>query len=362
MRNKISYLGCDMHKKYSLFVSMDDEGNFGPFIRKENDKNIIKEYLNTLPKGTPIAVESTGNWYWFIDELEQAGLHPMLAHPKKSKLMMGQINKTDKLDAKGLAILLKNGTLPTIWIPPGNLRDQRELLRWRMVLSQIKVKLKNRIQSVFAKYGIPLDGVSDLFGGKGQQLLYEKNFELPVETKKCVEQQLSLLSETEVKIKELENRLKLLIGENQQMKLIQTAPGIGTILSMVIIMELGDIKRFPRAEKLASYSGLVPRVHSSGGKTYYGKTRSDVNRYLKWAFVEAANSIVRHRKKWPNKHSVMLYERIRSKKGHAKAVVAVGRHLAEAIYWMLINNECYKEPKQKNVSSTPRQARYCSAS
>ncbi len=65
--------------------------------------------------------------------------------------MMGQINKTDKLDAKGLATLLKNGTLPTIWIPPGNLRDQRELLRWRMVLSQIKVKLKNLIQYVFAK-------------------------------------------------------------------------------------------------------------------------------------------------------------------------------------------------------------------
>ena len=146
------------------------------------------------------------------------------------------------------------------------------------------------------------------------------------------------------------------------MKLIQTAPGIGTILSMVIIMELGDIKRFPRAEKLAAYSGLVPRVHSSGGKTYYGKTRSDVNRYLKWAFVEAANSIVRHRKKWPNKHSVMLYERIRNKKGHAKAVVAVGRLLAEAVYGMLIKNEYYKEPNKKNVSSTPRQARHNSAS
>ena len=362
MKNKISYLGCDMHKRYSLFVSMDDEGNYGPFIRKENDKTIIKEYLSTLPKGTPIAVESTGSWYWFIDELEQAGLQPMLAHPKKSKLMMGQINKTDKLDAKGLAILLKNGTLPTIWIPPGTLRDQRELLRWRMSLSRIKIKLKNRILSIFSRYGIILDGASDLFGKKGQQLLNEKNFELPIETKRCVDQQLILLSEIEEKIKELENRLKMLICENKQMQLIQTAPGIGTILSMVIIMELGDIKRFSRAEKLAAYSGLVPRVHSSGGKTYYGRTLSDVNKYLKWAFVEAANGIVRHRKKWPNKHSVRLYERIRNKKGHAKAVVAVGRHLAEAIYGMLVHSECYKEPNQKNVSSTPRQARSNSAS
>lgn len=362
MSTKISYLGCDMHKKYSVFVSMDEEGNYGSFIRKDNDKRSIKEYLSTLPKGVPIAVESTGNWYWFIDEIEKAGLQPMLAHPKKSKLMMGQINKTDKLDAKGLAILLKNGTLPTIWIPSGNLRDQRELLRWRMVLSRTKVKLKNRIQSVFAKYGIELYEASDLFGKKGQQILDEKTYELPIETAKCVKQQLNLLSQIEIQIHELEDRLKVLIRENQQMQLIQTTPGIGTILSMVIIMELGDIKRFYRAEKLAAYSGLVPRVHSTGGKTYYGRTRSDVNRYLKWAFVEAANGIARHRKKWPNRHAVRLYERIRKKKGHAKAVVAVGRHLAEAIYWMLSKNECYKEPNLKNVSSTLGQARTNSAS
>jgi transposase len=78
-----------------------------------------------------VAVEATGNWHWIIDEIEQAGLQPRLVQPRKAKLMMGQINKTNKLDAQGLNRLQRNGTLPTVWIPPGLLRDLRELSRYR---------------------------------------------------------------------------------------------------------------------------------------------------------------------------------------------------------------------------------------
>ena len=82
----------------------------------------------------------------------------------------------------------------------------------------------------------------------------------------------------------------------------QTLPGFGAILSAVVILEMGDPRRFPDAEHFASYAGTTPRVHSSGEKTRYGKLREDVNRYLKWAFVEAANVIVRHHRSWPDRH------------------------------------------------------------
>jgi transposase len=346
-----------MHKRYSVFVTMDRQGKVGSYERKNNHREELKEYLASFPKKLPIAVESTGNWYWFIDLIEEAGLQPMLAHPRKSKMMMGHVNKTDKLDAKGLATLLRNGTLPSVWIPPAKVRDQRELLRWRMTVTQIGVKLKNRIQATFANHGIKLEGPSDLFGIKGKEILSDKISCLPTETQKCIRQELNLLEQIQIQVKELEHRIKILIKENPPIQLIQSAPGIGMIHSMVICAELGDISRFSRSEKVASYCGLVPRVHSSGGKTYYGKTRNDVNRYLKWAFVEAANGISRHRKKWQDIHAVRLYERIRYKKGHSKAIVAVGRHLSEAVFWMLTKNEPYKEPKNKNVSSTPGQAR-----
>lgn len=356
--NKVSYIGCDMHKNYSVFATIDEKGNIGPFQKRSNDKESIGEYLNSLPKGIPIAVESTGNWYWLIDQMEQVGLKPMLTHPRKAKLMMGQINKTDKLDAKGLATLLRNGTLPTLWIPPGELRDQRELLRWRMVVSQTGVRLKNRVHASFAKYGIKLEGATDLFGNKGKDILQRMIGQLPCETAWCVQQQLTLLRQIEIQLKQLEHRIMQLIGKSDQMRLIQTAPGIGNILSIVIMMELGDITRFYKPEKLAAYCGLVPRVHSSGGKTFYGRIRRDVNLYLKWAFTEAANSVSRHRRKWPDKHAVRLYERIRRAKGHSKAIIAVGRHLAEAVYCMVSKDESYREPKKhRNVSSTPGQAR-----
>jgi transposase len=123
----------------------------------------------------------------------------------------------------------------------------------------------------------------------------------------------------------------------------------------VIALEIGSIGRFAGAEKLASYAGKVPRVNSSGGKTHYGKVRPDVNRYLKWAFTEAANAIVLQQERQPDSHVVRLYQRVCRHKGHAKAITAVGRHLAEATYWMLKNNEPYREPKRKQlVSHTQR--------
>ena len=111
------YIGCDVHKKYSVFSAVDDRGKTLHHRRVEHDRDNFRLFLDSLPTGSPIAVETTGNWYWIIDEMEQAGHNPTLAHAAKSKLMMGQINKTDKLDANGLAMLLRNGTLPSVWIP-----------------------------------------------------------------------------------------------------------------------------------------------------------------------------------------------------------------------------------------------------
>jgi transposase len=272
--------------------------------------------------------------------------------------MMGQINKTDKLDARGLALLLRNGTLPTVWIPPRSLRDLRELPRFRMKLTRIRTRLKNYIHATLDKYAIHFTSISDLFGVKGRNWLTTRLGELPPETKRCLQQSLQLLDQAQEQIMQTEQRIRDQIEQTPSMQLLQSLPGVGPILSILIALEVGSIERFPCAEKLASYAGTVPRVHSSGGKTYYGPVRHDVNHYLKWAFVEAANAIVMHQKRRPTSHVVHLYRRIRQRRGHGKAIVAVARHLAEATYWMLKKEEVYKEPSRSEVSSTPGQARY----
>jgi transposase len=346
-----NYIGCDAHKKYSIFTAISQYGEIFSAQRVEHDREKYRSFLRTLPPGSHIAIESVGNWYWMIEEMEKAGHKPFLVNPHKAKLMMGQINKTDKLDAEGLAKLALNGTLPVVWIPPGELRDQRELPRMRLVFVSVRTKLKNRIHATMAKYGITFNEVSDLFGGKGRRLLEKSLSELPPETRVSVQEELRLLDQVEQSIKQAEKRIAEVIKQDHAMQLLKTIPGVGPILAITIALEMGEVDRFLNGEKFASYAGKVPRVISSGGKTYYGKVRPDVNRYLKWAFTEAANAIVLQQHRLGDCHVLELYRHVCRPKGHAKAITAVGRHLAEASYQMLKNNEPYREPRKRLVAS-----------
>lgn len=349
------FYGCDAHKKYSVFAFMDEEGNQGPSLRVNNERDQFSYFLDTLPPGSPIALETVGNWYWMVDEMEQAGHEPRLTHAGKAKLMMGQINKTDKLDAKGLALLLRNGTLPSVWIPPAELRDQRELPRMRIAFVRVRTMLKNRIHAALAKYAIEIKEVSDIFGVGGRALIKSRLEELPPQTRRSVEAQLELLDQVKEQIGLCEKQIEEIIEKTPAMRLLMTIPGVGSVLAVVIAMEVGEVERFPRAESLANYAGTVPRIKQSGGRVRFGKVRPDVNRYLKWALIEAANIVVLNQTRWPDRHVVRLYRRIRQRRGHAKAVVAVARHLAEATYWILTKNEPYREPKRNNpVSSTQK--------
>lgn len=343
------YIGDDAHKKYSVFRTVDEKGNVGSPERVTHDKELYRKYLSTLPPCSPIAIESVGNWYWMIEAMEKAGHKPILVNPAKAKLLMGNINKTDKLDAKGLAILNLNGSLPAVWIPPAELRDQRELSRMRMSFVEVRTKYKNRIHATLAKYAIVIDSVSDLFGKQGRILLEGAIRELPPETRKSVEEQLILLDQVSGQIEQIEKHIREVVEMTPMMQLIKTLPGVGDLLAIVIALEIGTVERFASAQHLASYSGTVPRVSSSGGKTHHGQVRTDVNHYLKWAFIEAASCINLQQHKIQGRHVMELLTRVQKQRGYPKAAVAVGRHLAEATYCMLKHNEPYHEPNLKRT-------------
>ncbi|MEM3658515.1 MAG: IS110 family transposase [Candidatus Hadarchaeum sp.] len=133
-----------------------------------------------------------------------------------------------------------------------------------------------------------------------------------------------------------------------EVKLVRSLPGAGFILATVIALEVGDVRRFPRPAHLASYAGTVPMVQQSGDKVWHGKTQEDVNRYLKWAYAEAANALARHAQKNPHRHVRCLYLRIQERKGRQKAVGAVSRHLAEATWWVLVTQQPYREPMYRS--------------
>jgi len=338
------YIAFDSHKRYTWVEHEQVATGKVRQYRIEHAPGAIRQALAGCAPGTAVAIEATANWYWIIEEIEQARCVPQLVHPRKAKLMMGQINKTDKLDTHGLNVLQRNGTLPTVWIPPGNLRELRELTRTRVVLVAQRTRWKNRITATLAKWGLPASEYSDAYGKKAREELGQRLARLPEQTRWATEQMLGQLDGLSTQIRAFEQRLEELVDATSEMQRLETLPGVGVILAATIWLEIGETGRFLSAERLASYAGTTPRVHASGDRTRYGRTRPDVNRYLKWAFAEAANSVAVNHRRCPERHVSQLYARLRVRKGHAKAVGAVARHLAEAAFHVLSRQQGYRDP------------------
>lgn len=338
-------IALDVHKHYTWARVENTEGQQLYASRLAHSRGCIKNFVQRWTAGSPVAVETVGNWYWVVDEVEAGGGKPQLVNARLAKLMIGNVNKSDKLDAKGLNMLQRTGTLPTVWIAPSGVRDARELPRTRMVFSRQRTQLKNRVHATLSKYGYVVDEVSDAFGKRGRQIIKELSTKLPPHTKQALDHVLDQLDEVMENLKAIEADMIEAFEPCPQTTWLESLPGVGKILAVVAWTEIGSIERFNRAEQLASYSGLVAREHSSGGKFHYGAVRRDVNVYLKWAFVEAAGSAIQNRDRCGYQHISQLYQRIKPRRGHNRAKVAVARHLSEASFWMLKKGEPYREPK-----------------
>jgi transposase len=343
-------IALDVHKRYTWARVENTQGERLYESRLQHTRGTVKNFVQRWTPGSPVAVETVGNWYWVVDEIEAGGGRPQLVNARLAKLMMGMVNKSDKLDAKGMNRLQRTGTLPTVWIPPSSVRDARELPRTRMVFSRQRTQLKNRVHATLGKYGFVVEEVRDAFGKKGRQIVAQLMAKLPPHTEQALGRVLDQLDQVCANLQGIEAKMMEVFAPCPQTTWLKTLPGVGDILAVVIWTEIGTIERFGRAEQLASYCGLVARENSSGGKIRFGAVRRDVNVYLKWAFVEAANSALLNAERCGYDHIRRLYERIRPRRGHNKAKVAVARHLSEAAFWMLKKGESYREPR----SSTQR--------
>ena len=346
----MEYIALDVHKKYTWARVENAKGDRLCELRLAHAHGTVKNFVSRWSGGSPVAVETVGNWYWVVDEIEAAGGTPQLVNARLAKLMMGSVNKSDKLDAKGMNRLQRTGTLPTVWIPSSSVRDARELPRTRMVLRGQRTQLKNRVHATLGKYGYAVEGASDAFGKKGRKIVEELLPRLPPHTEQALRHILDELDHVAAHLKAIEGQMLEVFSPCPEVTRLKSLPGVGDILAVVIWTEIGTIERFGRAEQLASYCGLVARENSSGGKIRFGAVRRDVNVYLKWAFVEAANSALLNAERCGYDHIGRLYQRIKSRRGHGKAKVAVARHLSEASFWMLKKGELYREP----MSSTQR--------
>src|SRR3989441_2371522 len=183
----MEYIALDVHKKYTWARVENTEGEKLYESRLQHAHGSIKNFISRWERQSPVAVETVGNWYWIVDEIEEGGGKPQLVNARLAKLMMGSVNKSDKLDAKGMNRLQRTGTLPTVWIPPSAVRDARELPRTRMVFSRQRTQLKNRVHATLSKYGYVVDEVSDAFGKRGREIIEELSTKLPPHTKQALD-------------------------------------------------------------------------------------------------------------------------------------------------------------------------------
>lgn len=327
------YIGVDYHKHYSVTTMMDETGRIREQQKIRNDPQSLLAFAESLPENSTIALEATNGWYYFYELLE-ARCPIVLAHPLKTRAIAEARIKTDKIDSAILAHLLRTGLLPASYIAPKNIRDTREVLRYRASLVSLRTSLKNKVHAILDKNGIRM-GVSDIFGKKAKQKLRELSL------RDCyrieVDGYLRLTETLGVLIDDVNRTIEGLVGASTEASLLLSIPGIGNYSALLILSEIGDIARFPSAKKLCSYAGLVPSVRSSGGKTHYGSITKQGSKWLRWILIELS-----HHFKNSSPRMKDLYGRVAYKHGKNTARVAVAREMLKIIYAMLTQKRAYR--------------------
>jgi len=257
-------VGIDLHRQRSVIVRMTEDGRKLETVRITNSPAALRAVIARAGKNPKVVIEATYGWYWAVDVLEEAGAEVHLAHPLGVRAFSYRRVKNDERDAADLADLLRMGRLPEAWIAPPEIRELRELTRYRHKLVKARTSVKDQVHGVLAKLGIPV-AHSDIFGVHGQAWLDELKLPQPYAGKVASLRQLAGGLTAEIGL--LEQVLGDLLAGHEGYAAIQQLPGIGPVLAAVIVAEIGDIRRFPGPGQLASWAGLTPpalRVRHQG--------------------------------------------------------------------------------------------------
>lgn len=325
--------GLDVHKRYTTFCVMDDKGSILQQGSCPNDELPFHPAFSL--KGEKRAVmEAGGNWYALFDRLEPVVQGLFLAHPLRVRAIAAARVKTDKIDARTLAHLLRADLIPAAYVPPKEIRRLRELLRYRQDLVKQRTALKNRVHSLLAKEGLA-SPFSDLFGLAGRRWL--ATLDLAEQQRYQLEGYLRVLDCVVVQIKDAESRVRNECDAIPNARLLRSIPGVGPIIALTIYAEIGEIARFSSPAQLVSFAGFAPVVRSSGGKTWTGAITKQGPSALRWVLMEATLIAIRK----PGRLQ-RLYQRLIRGKHHSVALTACAREMLVAIYHMLSRGEAFR--------------------
>lgn len=331
----MNYYGIDIHKQYSVYTKVNEQGMILDRGKVPNEKEAFRKIMDQPMAETKAVIEATGNWYYLHDLLSDMVGEVVVAHPLKTKAIASARIKTDKIDATTLAHLLRTDFIPRSYIAPSAVRNLRELLRYRISLVRMSTRLKNKTHAILIKNGLQ-NSHSDLFGKKGR--IWLESLKLNSVHGMAMHGYLHVLDTVNEEIKGVSREIDLQAKTDPRAAILESIPGIGHYSAMLILSEIGDINRFPTSNHLVSYAGLNPSVHSSGGTTHYGRIAKQGSSYLRWVMVEVALIAARR-----SKRLGIYYARIARKHGPKTANVALAREILEISFHLLKKGVPFKE-------------------
>ena len=333
------HAGLDLSRKRLDVCLLSDEGELVSELAAFPDAGGLRALAQRVEAhGEPVrgVIESMTGARFVHDSLEQHGWDVEIADAQKVKGLAPLAVKTDRIDARVLAVLSHRDLVPAIWLPDPRVRRERELARFRLHLIKHRSQLKNRIHSALMSFGRPCP-VTDLFGIAGRELLAK--LELPEPWRGNIAASLALIDSLEEQVGEINAKLRSSGADHPYVPKLLTVPGIGWVLAFTIAAEIGDITRFETPSKLTGYTGLCPRVVQSGDSDRRGPLSKHGPRYLRWALLEATMHALRHpayaERYQRNKR------RLGKQRGAKVAQVDIARKLTVAIWHMLTRNESF---------------------
>jgi transposase len=327
MQSQAGYVGIDLHRRRSVIVRIGADGE-RQVVRIVNDPVTLAAEVAKAGEAPEVIVEATYGWYWAADVLIATGARVHLAHPLG--LNWGhRRRKDDVTDATDLVDMLRLGRLPEAWVAPPEVRELRELVRYRAKLVRGRSGLKAQVHAVLAKQGVSVP-MSDLFGVAGQKLLDQVGLDDAYALRVRSLRDLIVHHDTEVAM--LDRQIRDRLREDPGWNAIQAIPGVGPVLAAVFVAEIGDVTRFASAAKLCAWAGLTPKHHESDTTIKRGPITKQGSRLIRWAAVEAA---CRRR----NGFGAEDYARIASHRGAKIARVAIARKIVTLVYYGLRDGE-----------------------
>lgn len=337
-------IGCDFHPSFQQVAIFDNQTGEIQEKRLGHREEAEQYYRSLAGQQVRVGMEACGHYPWFERLLAELGFELWLGDAGQIRASVVRKQKTDRRDAGQLLQLLREERFPQIWVPSLEERDVRQLLLHRHKQVQARTQVKNQLQSLALSQG--LQRRRKLWTAAGRAELQKLEL-LPYAAQRR-EHLLRSLDQLQREIGELNRRVEEEVGRRPAALRLMTHPGVGPVTALALVLTVGPAERFAGGRQVASYFGLIPSEHSSGGRQQLGRISKQGSSFLRFLLVEAGQSAARQ-----DAELGRFYRRLAARKHRALAKVAVARKLAVRLYLMLREHWTYAQLCKAVTQASP---------